>query len=139
MNYDAARQMAVTKMETALAEARRWERFIAMYDELKPTSESPLTGVLASKETRRKRGTSGAIRETEKRVVELLAETMRPLQTVEIYDALVAEGYAIDGKDPILVLSSRLSRSTLVVSSRPFGWTLVDATKVSQNSQTDMT
>jgi hypothetical protein len=125
-------------MESALAEARRWEHFIKMYDEVKPKSELRLSGVLASKNIRRKRSTSGTIRETEKRVVELLAELARPLQTTEIYDALIAEGYTIDGKDPILVLSSRLSRSTLVVSSRPFGWTLADATEVSQNSQTDM-
>jgi hypothetical protein len=58
------------------------------------------------------------------RAAEIVGPRIEPLRTADIFDALVAEGFSIGGKDPRSNLSAMLSNSDDFESHGRKGWTL---------------
>lgn len=132
MSYDLL-AAAERRRDLALAEARRWEAWIEGYRELAgpakgeaPHSEAN-AGVPDAQAAAAPRPSTGggAMQATEAAVTDILADAGGgPMQTRDLLEGVLARGIEVGGKDPVGVLSARLSRSTLVENVRPYGWRL---------------
>ncbi len=122
---DSVRDNAIARRDAALAEARRWEEFLALYDELGPG------GRIAGQPSSQSQGLSehttspqigSRVTETEDRARGILLQAGRPLTTKELLSKLEATGFAIRGQNPVATLHTRLNRSASLVFVRPVGW-----------------
>jgi hypothetical protein len=126
---------AIRRRDEHLAQAKRWDDFIAMYRELQGASPEAPSGAIPmpSGEIRRDAvGTPtfviglGRVSETERAAAEIIRESGRPVPTQQLLKMLPSRGVVIGGKDPASTLAARLSRAPSLVSERGIGWRIKD-------------
>lgn len=130
MTNDPLRENAIRRRDAALSEARRWDDFIRMLDELRGVCGPGISPhsvdlfVRGSDGAPPQTGGGSRITNTEQAVIKIIEREGRPVPTRELLPALAALGVDVGGKEPSSTLSARLSRSNLVENVRPYGWRL---------------
>ena len=125
---DSLIEEATKRRDAALAEARRWDDFVNMYESLttRPTRQPIQSSLLAVANTKHplpnKPKSSGALAVTEEATISILREFGRPAKTSELLNLLVARGVEVGGQSPSATLSARLSRATSLINDRSTGW-----------------
>ena len=128
---------AISRRDTALADARRWDEFVRMYSELRGVNINPLTDgpgenstptsnaqarLDATRRKSRVAASGGALQETEELALQVIRELGRPIPTRELLVELASRGLTVGGKDAASTLSARLSRAPKLENVRPEGW-----------------
>lgn len=120
---------ALSRLKAALEEVERLDDFIKLYNELESqtvtaAATNTLTRVRSLKVTAAVERPIGKLNETEAMAVLLINESGSPQPTRILYEEMRKRGLEIGGKDGVATLSARLSRSTMLINDKPFGWRL---------------
>ena len=128
---DSVIEEATRRRDAALAEARRWEDFVKMYDTLaggttrqhsQVTQLLQMPGMTTQANVYKSQKSSGALAKTEEATASILRELGHPVKTAELLTKLVARGVEVGGQSPVATLSARLSRATSLINDRSKGW-----------------
>jgi hypothetical protein len=122
-NHDP-RSNAISRRDQALAEANRWEKFLAMLDELEGAVAPSQPQSPARPITPNPPAQTGILDATERAAIQIITKAGRPVPTRDLLVGLDELGIRIGGKEPLSTLSARLSRATGLENVRPYGWQL---------------
>lgn len=129
MDTDPIRADALARRDAALAEAKRWDDFIRLYDELRqgkrPTDDvrypAPKRNVAGPRTTSRD-AVGARVLETEAHARRIIEEKRRPVPTKEMLSEMVAAGFSVGGQNPLSTLTTRLNRAPTLEHIRNLGW-----------------
>ena len=118
----AQAKMEIQRLECELAVAQERAIKIQHYLELAKLYGLGAT-VSTSADRRRRRQPTGKYATYRKAAVETIRRAGHPMKTRSLVHALSDQGIKIEGKDPVIILSGVLSRSTeLEMRDRSVGW-----------------
>lgn len=126
---DPIRADALARRDAALAEAKRWDDFIRLYDELqqgkRPAHDARYSARRrdVARPHRTSQGAVGArVLETETHARRIIEEKGRPVPTKEMLSEMAAVGFSVGGQNPLSTLTTRLNRAPSLEHIRNLGW-----------------